>query len=131
MELVGGLAERAAHVDALGVALDMHGDRRVDLLVEPDLVQVDVDDAVAHGVELEVLNQRGPGAVTVDRHVEDRVDAVRRDGVAQRASVDRDGERLGARGVDHARDVSHGAHRLRVLRAAPLTRPHLQFHSLH
>ena len=74
VHLVDGLVERAAHVHALGVALEVDRDHGLDLLVEPDLVKVDVDDPAAHRVELEILDQHRPAlAVAVERDVEDRV----------------------------------------------------------
>ena len=74
MHLVHGLVERAAHVDALGVAFEVDRDHRLDLLVEPDLVEVDVHDPAAHRIELEILDQHRPAlAVAVERDVEDRV----------------------------------------------------------
>jgi hypothetical protein len=42
----------------------------VDLLVEPDLEQVDVKQLLSHGVELLVLDDHRPGLALADLHVD-------------------------------------------------------------
>ena len=126
VHLVGRLAERAAHVHALGVPLEVHGDRRVDLLVEPDLVQVDVDRrGRGRGRAGDSLISTGRGLLAVDADVEDGVQPAARKRMAQVARVQDDRLGLGGRRIDHAGDVAGGAQRLGVLRPAPLAHARL------
>ena len=63
VELVRDLLHHAALLDAGGLlgALDVDGDRRLDLLVEAHLEEVDVHDLAADRVELLVLDDHGAG----------------------------------------------------------------------
>ena len=101
--------------------MQLHRDRGVDRLVEPDLLQVDVRDAAAHLVDLVLLEDRRVRlARAVDLDVEDRVEA-RRAGerAAQLALRDGDRDRLAA-AVEHARDEPLLAQAARLARAEPL-----------
>ena len=65
-----------AHARRVLAAHELDGDRRVDRLVEPDLLQVDVRDTAAHRVDLVLLQNRRVGlAFAVDLDVENRVEA--------------------------------------------------------
>ena len=100
--------------------MEVDGDRSVDRLVEPHLLQVDVRDAAAHGIDLVLLEDRGVRlALAVDLDVEDRVEA-RGTGerAAQLALGDADRDRLAA-AVEDARHEPLLAQAARLGRAEP------------
>ena len=74
-DLVGRLLEHAAvELDAARLADQVDRRACLDRLVEPDREQVDVRDAIADRVELELLEDRGDrGLLARDLHVEHRV----------------------------------------------------------
>ena len=75
-QLVERLAEHAALDDARRLADQLQADRRLDRLVEPHLVQVEVGDPAANGVLLELLDDRRVRRLlALDDDVEDRVQA--------------------------------------------------------
>ena len=78
VHLARHLLEHAALARADRLADERHRDRRLDRLVEPDLVQVEVHERAAHGIALVVLEHgRVRAAVAFDDDVEDRVQAAR------------------------------------------------------
>ena len=107
-----------AHARRFLGAEQVDRDRRVDRLVEADLLQVDVRDAAAHRVHLVVLEDRRVRAAgAVDLDVEDRVEARgARERAAQLALGDRDRDRLAAP-VEHAGDEPLLAQAARLARA--------------
>ena len=67
VDLVRDLRQDAALAHADRVADERDRDRRLDRLVEPDLLEVDVRDRAAHLVALVVLEDRRVGRAAVDR----------------------------------------------------------------
>ena len=123
LDLAQRLREHAALLDAgSAVGADqVHGDGSGDRLVEPDLVQVDVDDVAPDLVDLVVLeDRRVRGAGAVDLDVENRVQA---GGAGERAPeltlLDRERDRLGA-AVEHAGDEPLAPQTARFARAEVL-----------
>jgi hypothetical protein len=110
-----------AHAGCVLAAQEMDGDRGVDRLVEPDLLQVDVRDAAAHGIDLVLLeDRRVRAALAVDLDVEDRVQAAgARERPAQLALLDADRDRL-AGAVEDTRHDSLLTQAARLGRAEPL-----------
>ncbi len=79
-DLAQRLREHAAlaHAGRVLAAVELDGDRGADGAVEPDLLQVDVRHAAAHGIDLVLLeNRRVRLPLAVDLDVEDRVQARR------------------------------------------------------
>ena len=101
---------------------------RVDRLVEPDLLQVDVRDAAAHLVHLVLLEDRGVRrAAAVDLDVEDRVQAGR---AGQRAPELALGDEIATgspRAVEDAGDEALLAQAARLARAEALARLTISF----
>ena len=103
--------EHAALLHARRVADGLDDDLRLDDLVEPDLVQVDVEQSRPHRVELVVLEH---GVVRrllpIEDDVEDRMQAVlARQDSPQLALLDRERMRLVARPVQDSRDHAAGS----------------------
>ena len=106
LELMRRLLQHAAVLDALRLALEPHVDARHDQLGHRDLEQVDVDQAVADGVELVVL-EHGVRVALAARHLQlqHRVAAgLARQRLAQRRHVDLEGDRLGTAAVQDPGD---------------------------
>ena len=77
VHLARDLTEHAALLDTLGLADELDDDLGLDRLVEPHLVQVDVQEPGPRGVELVLLEHRVVrGLLTVEDDVEDRVETV-------------------------------------------------------
>ena len=122
LHLVRDLREDAALADADRVADQRHRDGGLDRLVEPDFLQVDVDDRAADLVALEVLEDRRVRRAAVDLHVEHGVRAgARAERGAKLALADRDRDRVGAT-VEDARNqpLLAQATRLRRPQQGPL-----------
>jgi hypothetical protein len=122
VELAQRLREHAAlaHTRRVLAPGQLDGDRRMNRLVEPDLLQVDVHHVPAHLVQLVVLEDRGVAlARAVDLDVEDRVEAA---GAGQRAPelalLHADRNRLAAP-VEDAGDEALLAQAPRLGRAEP------------
>ena len=94
-----------AHSRRVLSAHQLHGDRRLDRLVEPHLLQVDVDQAAAQRILLILLeDRRMRGLLPGEHDVENRVEAA---GAAERAAqlALRDTDRVRLRApVEDARD---------------------------
>ena len=91
--------------------------RRVDRLVEPDLLQVDVRDQAAHGILLVVLEHRGVHLPAFDGDVEHGVQAALRGERRPKVALgDRDRDRLLA-AVEDAGDQALAAQATRLGRA--------------
>ena len=121
-DLAQRLREHAAlaHARRVVAAEELHGDRGLDRLVEPHLLQVDVRDAAPHGIDLVLLEDRCVRlSLAVDLDVEDRVQA-RRTGerAPQLALGDGDRDRL-AVAVEDARHEPFLAQAARLGRAEP------------
>src|SRR5262249_27420329 len=102
-----------------GLAAERHRAGGMDLLVEPDLLQVDVHDRAAHLVALVLLEDRRVLAAAVDGDVEHRVRAgTGREGGAEITLADADRDRLRA-SVEDARDEALPAQASRFRRAEP------------
>jgi hypothetical protein len=84
-------------------ALELHRDGGVDLLVEPYLQEVDVEQVAAHGVELLVLDDHRAHLAAVDVHVDERRAVPEH--VAQLTGADLEGDGVAVRpAVDDAGD---------------------------
>ena len=123
----GHLAQRLrehaslAHARRVVAAVELDGDRGLDGLVEPHLLQVDVRDAAPHGIDLVLLEDRRVRlSLAVDLDVEDRVQAGRTGERAPELALgDGDRHRL-AVPVEDARDEPLLAQTARLGRAEPL-----------
>ncbi len=85
---------------ATSAALELDRDLGLDRLVEPHLLQVDVLEAAAHGVQLLLLDHDRDGFAALDLEVEQR--RAFAEDVAHVAFGDLEGPRLGAAAVDDA-----------------------------
>ena len=100
------LRQDAALGDAARLADELDGDLRLDRLVEPHLVEVDVRDAAAERILLVRLEDRVVrGLLAVEDDVEDRVQAARpAERAPELALLDAEGVRGLAAPVQDARD---------------------------
>ena len=130
-DLADLLREDAALLGAGRLAEKMHRNRDGDRLVEAHLLEVDVEDAAADWMLLEVLEHRRlRGGLVADMDVEDRVHPA---GPVQRAAQLPllDGDRVRRRAaVQDARDQALGPHPAGRPVTARLARAHFQFDSL-
>jgi len=115
----------------MGSPISSHDHLRLDRLVEPDLLEVDVDDPAADRMLLVVLeDRRVRGLLALERHVEDCVQpGIAREDAPQLALGDADRVRLLAPAVEHARDQPLLAQTARFGGAAAFALRHLQLHS--
>ena len=130
-QLARHLREHPALLAAGRLADERDVDRRLDRLVEPDLVQVDVRDVSAHDVLLVVLQDRRVRArPALDDDVEDRVQAARAGQRAPEVAL-LDGDRLRlAAAVQDAGDDPLPAQAPRLRGAEALARSDQQFDAL-
>jgi hypothetical protein len=131
-DLARDLREHAAFGDADGLADELHHDLRLDRLVEPHLLEVDVDQAALHGVLLVILeDRRVSGLLALEGDVEDRVKTLSAgQHPAQLALGHADRVRLLAAPVEDARNQPLLAQAARLGGAAALALLYLQLHSL-
>ena len=122
VHLAGRLLEHAAFDGALRLADELHHDLGLDRTVEPDLVEVDVEEAVPGRVELVVLEDGVMRLLrALDDDVEDRVQAVVAGQDAPKLSLsDRERMRRLAVAVEHARDLTGRAQTAGLSAAAAL-----------
>ena len=74
-QLAGNLRHHTSDLGPGRLPDELNGDRRLNWLIEPDLVEVDVRDRAADGVLLVLLENRVVGRLcTLDHHVDDRVE---------------------------------------------------------
>ena len=126
------LAEDAAFLLAGRLADELDDDARLDRLVEPHLVQVDVEEPGAGRIQLVVLDDRVVGLLlALEDDVEDRVQAVvARQRLAELALLDAERMRLVAAPVENAGDEALSRRRREARAPARLPRLHLQLDSL-
>ena len=131
-DLAADLREHAALGDTDRLADELDDDLRLDRLVEPDLLQVDVDQPALHRVLLVVLEDRGVGGLLAfERDVEDRVQPLSAGQHAPQLSLgNADRVRLLAAPVEHGRNQPLLAQAARFGGAAALALLYLQLHSL-
>ena len=130
-ELTLHLREHAAFLDADRLADQVDRNLRLDRLVEPHLVQVDVREPAAGHVLLVVLEHGRVGRLlTGQDDVEDRVQTrVARQGAPKIALGDEERVRLLAATVEHPRHETLCAQAPRVGGAAPVALGDLQLHA--
>ena len=130
-DLADDLGEHAALGHADGLAEELDHDPRLDRLVQPDLLQVDVRERPLERMLLVRLEDRRARGASVEGDVEDRVEAaLAREGPAQLALLDRDCPRLVAAAVDDAGDQTLLAQASRLRGAAAPAVQHFKLHSL-